>query len=161
MATVKTAMKKTAKKKAVVKKPARKKPSTAIGAGVIKNFATFKCKTLSGKSTLTYHYGTDGRGQYHVRIHGNTGGGYHSNEWVSLDAILAKLEQHPEDKPISSINLFDLFKGKSVNTPGYLLAVLINEGLLKPFQGKKRQYQFNQAAEEELLSKIDKLKQSK
>ena len=157
----KSVMKKSVKKKAVAKKSVKKKAQTAVDEGVIKNFATLKCKTLSGKSTLTYHYGEDGKGQFHVRIFNNTGGGYFSNEWIPLDAVLAKLDEHPEDKPISSINLFGLFKGKSVNTPGYLLSVLINEGLLMPFQGKKRQYQYNHAAEDAFLSKIHELKQAK
>ena len=34
--------------------------------------------------------------------------------------------------------LFRLFKGKSVNTPGYLLAVLRAEKLIQPLPGKTR-----------------------
>ena len=43
--------------------------------------------------------------------------------------------------------LNDLFTGKSVNTPGFLLAVLVHEKLLIPMKGKKRSHEPGEIAE--------------
>ena len=37
--------------------------------------------------------------------------------------------------------LNDVFTGKSVNTPGFLIAVLLQEKLLVPMRGKKRSHE--------------------
>ena len=47
----------------------------------------------------------------------------------------------PEGKPVTAIMLNDLFTGKSVNTPGFLIAVLLHEKLLFPMRGKKRSHE--------------------
>ena len=99
------------------------------------------CKTLSGKSTLTYHVGADPDHEIHVRVHANTGGGFFSNEWVSLIDIRSVLEEHPEGTPVTSFMLQPLFDGKSVNTPAFLLAALAHEKLLRPMNGKKRSHE--------------------
>ena len=90
-----------------------------------------------------------------MRIFSNTGGGYFSKEWISLDHITSIL-QDVTGEHITSINLIPLFKGKSVNTPGYLLAVLIQEGLLTSVEDKKRKYQFVGA--DKFLAKVAKKK---
>lgn len=144
--------------KSTMKKPTVKKTTKDIEDLPFKILSTAKCQTLSEKSTLTYNIAVDDKGVIFLRVNSNTGGGFFSKEWVSLNHITSVLEEIPEDHPISSIHLFPLFKGKSVNTPGYLLAVLLNEKLLTSFQGKKRQYVYRGA--EAFLSKIDKLKQS-
>ena len=120
---------------------------------------TSKCQTVSNKSTLTYNIAVDDKEHVFIRINNNTGGGFFSNEWVSLDRITTTLKEVPADSPITSIHLFPLFKGKSVNSPGYLLAVLVNEGILTSFQGKKRQYVYSGV--DVFLAKIDKQKAAK
>lgn len=134
--------KKTAKKKAAPKKSAAKKAPDKIEEPSLKIISTSKCPTISGKSTLTYNVGVNTEGLMHIRVLSNSGGGFFSNEWVLLDSITAVLSEALSDHPITSINLIPLFKGKSVNTPGYLLAVLLNEKLLKPFEDKKRQFTY-------------------
>jgi hypothetical protein len=119
---------------------------------------TSKCQTLSGKSTLTYNIALDDKSKDYIRVVSNTGGGFFSNEWVSIDDINNTLKEIPKDQPISSIHLFPLFKGKSVNTPGYLLAVLINEKVLIAHQEIKRQYAFSGMSK--LMEKIGNLKES-
>ena len=99
---------------------------------------TGTCDTLTKKSKLTYHIGTLPDGEVYLRVHKNTGNGFFSNEWVSLADIQKVLSQVPVGKPVTAIMLNDLFTGKSVNTPGFLLAVLVHEKLLIPMQGKKR-----------------------
>ena len=97
------------------------------------------CKSLSGKSTLKYEVGSDTDDGIHVRITGNTGGGFYSGEWVGLDDIQSVLEEHPEGTPVTSFILYPLFKkGRSVNTPAFLLAALAHEKLMYPMKGKKR-----------------------
>jgi hypothetical protein len=121
---------------------------------------TSKCRTISDKSELTYNIAIDDKGSVQVRINNNTGGGYWSKEWVNFDKIVSTLADVPEDKPITSIHLFKLFEGKSSNSPGFLLAFLLNEGLLQPFQGKNRQYAPTKNGAEKFLAKVNKLKNS-
>ena len=105
------------------------------------------CLTLSSKSTLTYHIGHDSD-KIHFRVHANTGGGYFSQEWVALKDIQAVLTG-----TFSSIPLHPLFRGKSVNTPAFLLAVLTHEKLLLPV--KPRSYKW--ADLKVFMARVEKL----
>ena len=96
------------------------------------------CKSLSGKSSLTYELAQDQDNEIHVRIIKNTGGGFYSPEFVSLGDIRSVLDEHPAGTPVTSFLLQPLFHGKSVNTPAFLLAALAHEKLLYPMKGKKR-----------------------
>ena len=98
-------------------------------------------ETLTRKSKLTYQIGTLPDGEVYFRIHKNTGNGFFSNEWIALADIRKDLSEIPAGKPVTAIMLNDLFIGKSVNTPGFLLAVLVHEKLLIPMQGKKRSHE--------------------
>jgi len=89
--------------------------------------STGTCETLSGSSRLTYHIGSLPDGEIHLRVHSNTGGGFFSQDWISLRDILTALKKRPEGKPITSILLNPLFKGRSANTPGFMMAVLLHE----------------------------------
>lgn len=91
-----------------------------------------KCKTL------TYNIGTDEEGGIQFKISGNTGGGFYSSEWVSYADIQAAFKAWPEDSPITSMALRPLFRGKSVNTPGFLVSVLCAERLLEPMPDRQR-----------------------
>jgi hypothetical protein len=103
--------------------------------------ATGTCDTLSGSSRLTYHIGCMPDGEIYLRVHSNTGGRFFSQEWISLRDILTALKKRPEGKPITSILLNPLSRGKSVNTPGFLLAVLLHEKVVRSMQGKLRRHQ--------------------
>lgn len=98
---------------------------------------TANCQTLSGKSNLTYHIGCDQDQNPCIRIAANTGGGFFSNEWIRIMHIQELLTAWGDDKPITAITLWPLFKGKSVNTPAFLLAVLKAEGVVIS-EAKKR-----------------------
>ena len=125
----------------------------------IQLLATATCKTLSGKSTLTYHIGRTPDSEIHFRIHGNTGGGFFSPEWIAWKDIQVVLEKHPAEEPVTSYVLQPLFRGKSVNTPAFLLAALANEKLLRPLKGKKRGLEILDP--EQFLSRVEKLTASK
>ena len=138
----------------MIKKKAPQKTPVKKDELALQIIQTSKCQTVSNKSTLTYNIAADDKDNIFIRIIGNTGGGYFSNEWVSLDHITSILSDTPADSTITSINLIPLFKGKSVNTPGYLLAALVNEGLLSANQEKKRHYAYSGV--DAFLAKVSK-----
>ena len=117
------------------------------------------CVTLSQKSRLSYQIATDEDSGLHVRITKNTGSGFFSNEWISMDDVRTVLEEQPEGTRVTSLMLQSLFKGKSVNTPAFLLAALAHEKLLYPMKGKKRGLQ--RVDSSELTAKLEKLTSSK
>ena len=123
----------------------------------MKILKTSTCKTISAKSTLTYQIGTDDD-VIHVRITKNTGGGFYSGEWVAMNDIRSVLEEHPEGTPVSSFMLAPIFSGKSVNTPGFVLSVLVHEKLLVPIKGKKRSHE--PVDSEEFTEMLEKLSAS-
>lgn len=102
------------------------------------------CLTCTGKATLTYHIGSVADNEIHFRVHSNTGGGLFSAEWVSLNAIKSALDNATQ--PITSFTLSKIFKGKSTNTPGFLMAVLKSEGLVRNLEGKLRGYEILDSA---------------
>lgn len=97
------------------------------------------CPTCSGKAALTYCFGCSEDKQVYIRIVANSGGGFFSEEWIKLADIQVALDSAP--LPVTSLPLIKLFIGKSVNTPGFLLAVLKHEGFVKLLEGKIRGYE--------------------
>ena len=96
------------------------------------------CKTLSGKSTLTYQIGASPESIIHLRISKNNGGGFFSDEWLALDDVLHVLKDRPEGSPVMSHFLTPLLKGKSVNTSAFILAAMKHLKLLRPLPKKQR-----------------------
>lgn len=97
------------------------------------------CLSVSGKSTLTYHFSGGEDKQLYLRIVANTAAGFFSQEWLPLsliDQVLSKAGSH-----FTSFALQPLFRSKSQNNPAFLLAVLLNEGIVGRSAEKKRQYQ--------------------
>jgi len=116
-------------------------PASSIADPAIRLLKTATCPSLTGKARLTYHVGCDTNGEAQFRIHANNGGGFFNDDWVSLSAIQAVFDKIPADKPITSFNLFPLFKGKSSNSPAFLLAALKQEGLVQGSKDKQRSYE--------------------
>jgi hypothetical protein len=104
---------------------ATKRSTTATG--VVRILKVAGCPTLSGKSTLTYHVGSQGTPDILFRVYANSGGGLFSNEWVAASDIQRALSK---SALITAFSLHPVFKGKSANTAGFLLAVLKEEGLI-------------------------------
>ncbi|OYY84686.1 MAG: hypothetical protein B7Y34_00080, partial [Methylophilales bacterium 16-45-9] len=111
------------------------------------------CPTCSGKAELTYHLGCNQDNQVYIRIVVNSGGGFFSDEWVPLKETLEVLDKAPY--PITAVPFINLFNGKSVNTPGFLLAVLKHEGLVKLLEGKIRGYE--KLPSEAFIAEVNKL----
>jgi hypothetical protein len=99
------------------------------------------CPTSSGKSILGYQVGTDDSGAIYLKVASNDGGGFFSNEWISFTDIQTAIEDWPDEQGITSMTFRKIFRGKSANTPGFLIAVLCAEGLLEPMPEKKRVHQ--------------------
>jgi len=81
--------------------------------------------SLSGKTSLTYHVERR-ENRVFIPLYENSSGGFFCKGWVNLE------HQDVEDqKPIFSESIQAIFKGKSANTDGFLLAVLLMEGLIQ------------------------------
>lgn len=98
------------------------------------------CPSLSSKSKLTYEFGCNAAGELQLRIAKNSATGYFSQDWVAWDKLLRVLQKNGS-KPITSHTLSPLFVSKSVNTAGFLLAVLKKEGLVQHMAEKPRCYE--------------------
>ena len=122
-------------------------------ASIIKVIKIGSCHNISGKHKLTYQIGCNESQEICFRVIENSGGGYFSSEWVTLHAIQKVIETAAT--PTTSTSLFPLFKGKSVNTPAFLLAVLVNEKLVELHTENTRAYQLTNHAE--FLTEIKKL----
>lgn len=87
------------------------------------------CPSLSGRSTLVYQIACTSDADILIRLVSNSGNGVFSKEWVRfslMDALLVA------DAPLTFGTLQPLFKGFSVNTGGFLLAVLKNLNVIAP-----------------------------
>lgn len=109
------------------------------------------CLSLSGKSNLSYHIGhaiadtedseaAEPADSIMFRIHSNSSAGFFSREWVPMSKIQQELDKVPSGHGITSFTLFPIFKGRSQNSPGFLLAALLNEGLVTHLLEKTRSY---------------------
>jgi hypothetical protein len=81
---------------------------------------------LSGraKGELTYHIGHDDKNKsllFHVTA--NTGGGFFSKEWISLDNIIDTIDEQDSDI-FRAILFIPLYTSKGANNHGFLAAAL-------------------------------------
>jgi hypothetical protein len=98
------------------------------------------CPSLSGKSKLTYEIGGAGK-DIQVRVVGNSAAGAFNPDWVGLDAIEEAFAKCRKGEPITAVVLDHLFRGKSMNTPFFVWAVLKAEGLVKTAKDSPRGYE--------------------
>ena len=97
------------------------------------------CSSLSGKSTLTYHIGHKDEDVY-FRLVENSHPGLFSDEWLSLQQMENLLAAEEYSFSSRTCSLHMLYKGHSINSSGFMLAVLLREGLVGYSEGKKRSY---------------------
>ena len=107
----------------------------------IHTIKTGNCSSRSGKSKLTYLLGADSDSEIHFRIHGNTGNGFFNNDWIPLKTILELLGK--SGGAFTSFTLHPLLKGKSNNTPAFLIAALLEEGIIHRSVSEKRCYELS------------------
>ena len=123
----------------------------------IRTLKTGNCSSRSGKSKLTYLIGADSASEIHFRINGNTGNGFFNNDWIPLKTILELL-----GKPggaFTSFTLHPLLKGKSNNTPAFLIAALLEEGIIHRSLSEKRCYELSDVSV--FMTKIKPLMEAK
>jgi hypothetical protein len=96
------------------------------------------CPSLSSRSTLTYNIGVTSKSDLYIRILENSSSGYFSDEWIAFATIQALLG---ERKQVNAMSFQSCFKGKSVNTAGFLMAVLKDLQLIKPTDDNVRTYE--------------------
>jgi hypothetical protein len=90
---------------------------------------TGDCLSISGRSTLTYAVGRhQDTGELHLRIVDNSGKGMWFNGWASASAIDAIVKGATE---LTAKSFHSLHPGKSINTGGFVLAVLKDLGLIR------------------------------
>jgi hypothetical protein len=104
----------------------------------IRILKTGTCLSLSGRTKLTYEVGGGPDSQISLRITKTAGTGSFSKDWVALERIHALLERNA-GKPITSHTLAPLFT--SANNPGFTLAVMKHERLVRPIADNPRCYE--------------------
>ena len=137
---------------AVTTKAADKVSTKATTEPPLRILKIGRCPTVSGKSTLTYHVGCTPESAIKIRLYGNTGNGFLNQDWIAWTAIQEKLELH---SPFTSQVLHALFSGKSLNSPGFLMAVLKAEGVVKASTVKGRCHELTKDAG--FLAEIERL----
>ena len=104
----------------------------------IRVLKTGTCPSLSGRTKLTYEAGGSPGSQINIRITKTAGTGSFSKDWVALERIHALLEK-TAGSPITSHTLAPLFT--SANNPGFTLAVMKHERLVRPLADNPRCYE--------------------
>lgn len=107
--------------------------------GNVRILKTGTCPSLSGKSKLSYEVGCSPTGELGLRVCKNSGNGYFSKHWVGWDQVQHVLDKNG-DRPITFHTLSPLYEGRSINTPGFLLAALKQEGLVQKMEDQPRCY---------------------
>ena len=114
----------------------------SVAASAIRVLKSDTCPSLSGRTTLTYHVGVSAASAIYIRVFANSGGGFFNRDWIEFNTMQKVLEKRTGANPVTSSAFGELFPGKSVNTTGFLLAVLKHMALVKPLPDKPRCYEF-------------------
>ncbi len=117
------------------------------------------CPSLSESSTLSYYVGCDEKSEIFFRIFLNSGSGFHSSkEWAALTAIGNMLASSSN---ITSFTLHPIYRGRSLNNGGFLLAALKNEGLvLASVSEDKKSRSYHLGNPEKFLAEVKMLIES-
>jgi hypothetical protein len=98
-----------------------------------------ECDSLTARSVLTFEAGHDPKtNEPMLRIARNSGRGMYCKDWApiaSVDTILAKAD------PVTARTLNDVHPGKSINTGGFLLAILKDLGVVQAKDDNSRHHE--------------------
>ena len=117
-----------------MKKPAENSETT------VRILKIASCPSLSGKSTLKYQIGYEESAGIQFHITENSASGAFNPDWFALKAIEASLDKAPKGEPVTASNFMSLFRKMSSNTPFFVFAAMLHEGLFKPSKEHKRCY---------------------
>ncbi len=98
------------------------------------------CPSLSGRSTLTYRIACNAESEIHLSVTGNSAAGQFNATPIPLATIEKLLLAHPADKQMSARVLLPVFRSKSSNSPAFLFAAILAEGLVKAGADKDSGY---------------------
>lgn len=87
------------------------------------------CPSLSQRSTLTFQIGVQAGDVVVIRLVANSAKGYFSKDWVSWPDVQALLT---DAESLTCMTLHPLYMGQSINSCGFLLAVLRHLGVVQP-----------------------------
>ena len=138
-------------------KPTPNKPASTNPAFTTLKQAT--CPTLSGSGTIGYEIAVDNNGITLLGLISNSGTGYFSKARQPVTDTLEALEQFQSKHPLTSLALKDLYPGSSINSWGFLMAVLVAEGLVERQEGNLRHFRLCDSAP--FLASLDTLKTPK
>jgi len=100
-----------------------------------------ECPSITGRSTLRFEAGrrsSDDQHALYLRIAHNSGRGIHSKAWApveQIDAIIAQAEN------VTARTFDELHPGKSINTGGFILAVVKDLGVVQPKEDNTRHHE--------------------
>lgn len=86
------------------------------------------CPSLTGRSILGYQLGLKEESELYLRLVSNTGSGFFSKEWIACSVIEQLISGAAE---LTSTSFKTLFPNKSVNTGGFVMAVIKALGLIQ------------------------------
>jgi len=89
------------------------------------------CPNISNTFTIEYRI-TDTT----LELISNTGGGFFSKEPISIDELIDVMPH----REFTSVNLRPALKGRSLNTSGFVLAILLAEGMAIRLPGKRYKF---------------------
>ena len=96
----------------------------------IETIFTGECPSISGRSALTYAIGRHPEtSALHIRIVSNSGAGMFSDEWAEGAAVDAIVRGSSE---LTAKSFQTLHPGRSINTGGFVMAVLKALGYIRP-----------------------------
>jgi hypothetical protein len=97
------------------------------------------CDSLTGRSVLTFQAGHDPQtNEPKLRIARNSGRGMFCKDWAlvaAIDTILSKAD------PVTARTFNDVHPGKSVNTGGFILAILKDLGVVQAKDDNTRHHE--------------------
>jgi hypothetical protein len=96
------------------------------------------CPSLTSRSTLGYQLGLKDESELYLRLISNTGSGFFSKEWVACSVIEQLINGSVE---LTSTSFKALFPNKSVNTGGFVMAVIKALGLIQTNPQNSRWHQ--------------------
>ena len=96
------------------------------------------CPSLTGRSTLGYQLGLKDESELYLKLISNTGSGFFSKEWVACSVIEQLINGSAE---LTSTSFKAIFPNKSVNTGGFVMAVIKALGLIQTNPQNSRWHQ--------------------
>ena len=96
------------------------------------------CPSLTARSTLGYQLGIKDESELYLRLVSNTGSGFFSKEWVACSMIEQLIAGSAE---LTSTSFKAIFPNKSVNTGGFVMAVIKALGLIQTNPQNSRWHQ--------------------